>query len=1120
MDLTSTKQVSDNGDEKERKRTKRSRKNKNKFIKFKIYGVNIRGMKSKMNSLNEIAEVLNPSVICLCETHLSSNENEKIEGYTNYNMPNTSEKGGIVIAVRDDMYNFSIENNRSIEKDEQLWISINNTRIKIRIGVIYAPQENKSNNEIIDAIYEKIENEINAAMENDEKLFLFGDFNCRIGDEINNKEMSRAGKKLRNLIKNKDMIFLNEHEKCIGKWTRIEGENKSIIDYAMVLKADSDCINKILIDEEKLYTPYRSDKEKTVYSDHCAMIIEVDWHMAHSKVKQSKIETITRKGLEKFNYLTSGYTLTEIVKHEGDIKERYANWQTKIEEYMKKCKTKIKCKNNTIKSTLYKWMRMKRWLKIWKKTNLQLKLRNPLKMQEKLIDDYIKTEENKINRDRILKTVETINVNGCMNSGAFWEFKKAIDKKKAVERCVIRNKDGEKVEKIDEILKVFKTGYENLLKNLEFEDNIIGRQASEINDLIHESMKMINSHDAKNDTIDSEVTKNAMKKMSNKNSRDVHGWSNKLLKNSGIDVIKSLSLMFNEILKSHQIPNEWNEMEILSIYKGKGDRCSMENRRGLFITSVISKLFEQIRIEKNEHKLNDGISKFQCGGMSGKSPTDHILTLNAIIDYNKYMGRNTYIWFGDAVKCFDLLDLKDCTNELGKLVGPSEAMLIYNLFKSGMACVATPVGKTEHFEIDETVRQGTKYGPKVCTINTSTVNRIGTKTIYFIREIEICALSYVDDIMNASSSTKMTEKAIENCRSMEKMKKFTFNNKPDKSAVLVVNVMKKKNVEFNPKTEVKLGKIIQIKEYEYLGSWYNEKGDHLTHIKKKMEKMNFFISEIKRYGSSYKFGNMAMQVRMKIYETMVFPTIFYGIETWSRTTKNEKEKIEQMQKNIITKMFEMRKTTPYWGILAETGIWPVSERLGYKRIMLLNNIMTSTNNRLIREVLADQIKNPYQDCWIKEIQKDCDEYGITIEEIIKMDKKNLKRKMNGLINDYITKMFELKKHNMTKLRFINEYKLKNYIKVNSIEDVKIIMSIRLNMVEVKDNYKSKYVNNMKCELCNEGIDNTEHIFKCTRIKKIMRKESKNLMVENCENLIEYCKNAQNIRGKMLLTKII
>ena len=66
----------------------------------------------------------------------------------------------------------------------------------------------------------------------------------------------------------------------------------------------------------------------------------------------------------------------------------------------------------------------------------------------------------------------------------------------------------------------------------------------------------------------------------------------------------------------------------------------------------------------------------------------------------------THIWFRDAVKCFDKLSLEDCTKELGKIAGWSEASLIYLLNKKRIAIIDMPVGKTKEIQINGRVKQG------------------------------------------------------------------------------------------------------------------------------------------------------------------------------------------------------------------------------------------------------------------------------------------------------------------------------------------------------------------------------------------------------------------------------
>ena len=144
----------------------------------------------------------------------------------------------------------------------------------------------------------------------------------------------------------------------------------------------------------------------------------------------------------------------------------------------------------------------------------------------------------------------------------------------------------------------------------------------------------------------------------------------------------------------------------------------MENRRGLFITSVVSKLYEKIKLERNEEKLEKGISKFQCGGMKGKSAIDNIMTLNAIIDYNMYINSETYTLFADAYKCFDKLNLKYYIGDISSIIGAREAIETYNMNKINKITIKTPIGKIGPVKANEIVRQGTVMGSKLYKVNT------------------------------------------------------------------------------------------------------------------------------------------------------------------------------------------------------------------------------------------------------------------------------------------------------------------------------------------------------------------------------------------------------------------
>ena len=96
----------------------------------------------------------------------------------------------------------------------------------------------------------------------------------------------------------------------------------------------------------------------------------------------------------------------------------------------------------------------------------------------------------------------------------------------------------------------------------------------------------------------------------------------------------------------------------------KGDRAEMKNRRGLFLTNIISKLFEKVLANRNRERIEQSISPNQCGGIKNRGTVDHLFTMRAIIDYYRVLNKDLYLFFGDLEKCFDKLWLKDCMIEL------------------------------------------------------------------------------------------------------------------------------------------------------------------------------------------------------------------------------------------------------------------------------------------------------------------------------------------------------------------------------------------------------------------------------------------------------------------------
>ena len=133
------------------------------------------------------------------------------------------------------MGNVTIEVNREKQLEESIWVVIGSKK-KIRLGLIYAPQESRTKKEDLKKMYKRMKEEIKEAKEKNQKVIIMGDLNCKVGKKIegNIEEITKGGRMLLDLLENEKLNLVNTSEKCEGKWTRQIKESYSIIHYIII----------------------------------------------------------------------------------------------------------------------------------------------------------------------------------------------------------------------------------------------------------------------------------------------------------------------------------------------------------------------------------------------------------------------------------------------------------------------------------------------------------------------------------------------------------------------------------------------------------------------------------------------------------------------------------------------------------------------------------------------------------------------------------------------------------------------------------------------------------------------------------------------------------------------
>ena len=372
---------------------------------------------------------------------------------------------------------------------------------------------------------------------------------------------------------------------------------------------------------------------------------------------------------------------------------------------------------------------------------------------------------------------------GGVDSSTFWEVKSRLVGKTTNEIAAIMDEDGVKQEEEETVKQVHCKYFEKLLQTKPAETEEEKKREEAIESVIR-SMEILSANEEPKTTSNEELVE-IIKKLNIRKAKDRDGWSNAIVVKGGKEITASLLKIINIVDKTMIIPDEWSKMKI-KVTDKKGSKLLMKNKRGLFLTNIISKIYERVVKDRNEEGSKEKRSPWQMA-QKGHSTTDNLFIIHSIIERNIYLKKSTYLFYADAEKCFDKLWLLDCIVELW-LQGTNvrDAIMIKKMNEEAKITIQTPVGETAEIKATNIVRQGTVYGPSLCGASMSRVNDVGKNApTFYGPKLVLQPTQFVDDITGAGSA-RATNNNVYNCNRLEDTKKFSFNNDNGKTEYSIV----------------------------------------------------------------------------------------------------------------------------------------------------------------------------------------------------------------------------------------------------------------------------------------------------------------------------------------------
>ena len=683
-------------------------KGKTKTTGIKVFYNNINGFLSKKESLFKIVESLDPDIVALCETKKAGLiKKEELSAYKVIEKPLKQGKEGLLLGVRKGTF-VSMRDITDAEIKTLMTIKIEYPKFNLRVVVVHAPQETEKHEARLE-FFEEMSVQVERGLTSGDEIMILGDLNGRIEGEPNNvtavKE-SPNGKQLYELIVKHKLLVGNFHMQCTGKWTRIQpcrkGEpKKSALDYVLMTDKIHDSLKSIMIDEEKIYCPYREKKEngarRIVYSDHCAMVVELEIDVGHIKKKIEKKSgwRYCQEGYEIYGVESKAVLPLDLTG--PTISNVYSSWVVEFEKLLAKCfrrhtfknKEEPRCRNNKIKNIREAIM------KIGKKGKIQRAIAKIY--QQKLVTIEL-SNSAEARAERLRATTSKLTVKERFSPTGYWKVKKAANKGMRKEQVLssIMKDNGEEVDDACAVIEAYEEEFQKRLANREPEPGW-EEYTSETNTVVRSWLQGESESSA---PFSLKELEKASVTLNEDSSPGLDNYPPELFTKAGTGAVQSMLLLFNRVKEMKQIPEQWELVKIVTIYKQKGSKKKLKYYRGIFLAIVLSKIFEKMiknRIEENLQKIN----LLQAGSRKNRGPPDQVFLLRGVMDHFKFTGKPLFVTAYDFEQAFDSLWLEDCVLSLKELGVEKEYLqLIYNLNKRAQVTVQTPFGPSKTFETD------------------------------------------------------------------------------------------------------------------------------------------------------------------------------------------------------------------------------------------------------------------------------------------------------------------------------------------------------------------------------------------------------------------------------------
>ena len=863
-------------------------------------------------------------------------------------------------------------------------VGINERLMKLRVSIggsryatiisAYAPTLTSSD-DVKELFYQQL-NEILQATSKNDKVILLGDFNARVGNDTKSWEGVLGPHGVGRVNKN-GLLLLSlcaEHSLCItntlfqmadkykATWMHPRSKQWHLIDYVIVRQRDRKDVHLT-----------RAMRGANCWTDHRLVRTVMDMHIKplHRKKPKnprasynvSKLRDVSHRqhfieALDK--------KLTEEFNPSGDIVDKWTLFKTTLNETAKNTLgPKVRShqdwfdeNDEEIKATL---QRRNKAFTDWQNDPSSLSKKERFRaLQAQVQRDLREMQDSWWNR----KAEEVQQYADTHNARMFFSSLKAIYGPTPSTCSPLLSTDGNRLIKDQEGL---------LERWSEHFSSLLNRSSTVDPNALNQIPKrpLLEELDTPPDL---QEIKKAIAQTSSGKASGKDNIPAEIYKVAGPKALESFHDIISQIWKEEQMPDDFRDALIVSLYKNKGSKADCGNYRGISLLSIAGKIFARVILNRLILVAESILPEAQCGFRPGRSTIDMIFAMRQIQEKCVEQNMPLYTVFIDLTKAFDTVNREALWTVLERTGCPPKFLKMIQLFHTGMkGQVLTNGNMTEEFPITNGVKQGCVLAPVLFNIFFTAMLSHACRNLEKGIHLKYRMDGSLFDLRRLQAKTKTSMELLQetlfaddcslNAHSEADLQTMLDHfSEASKLFGLTISIGKTEVLHqpaprtFPPPPNITIDgtSLNNTANFKYLGSTISADGAIDKEIDSRINKASQALGRLRHKVLNQ--HNIKISTKIKVYNAVVLSSLLYGSETWTLHRKHIK-KLEQFHQRALRSILGIRwqDRVPNTVVLDRSNAKCIESLLVQAQLRWVGHTIRMEDHRMPKQLLYGEL---------------------------------------------------------------------------------------------------------------------------------------------------------------------